>query len=82
MKERKAAFLAAWIQWRRFTDKKVGSVLLSIERPQRVSSVEVEIGGRIPCRLPAVGPTFLIGTVRVRVVHSCGGKAGFIGFSL
>ena len=74
VKENKADSPVERIEWRRFTDKKVWGVMLGIERPWRVSSVELEIGGRIPGRRPASGPMYLIGTVRVRVQHSGSGK--------
>ena len=80
--EKKADSPVERIQWDRFTDKKVWGVMLGIERPWRVSSVKLEIGGRIPGSRPAGipssqpvgGPMFLIGTVRIRVQHSGSGK--------
>ena len=73
-KEKKAVSTEDVMQWRHFTDKSVWKVLLGIEKPWRVSSVEVEIGGRIPGRRVGPGPLLLLGTVRVRVSHSRKGK--------
>ena len=73
-KEKKAGTPVEPIQRYRFTDKKLWSAMLGLERPWRVSRVELEIGGLLPGRLPGGGPSFLVGTIRVRVEHSRGGK--------
>lgn len=49
-------------------------VMLGIEWPWQVLSVELEIGGRIPGRRPTGRSMYLIGTVRVSVQHSSSGK--------
>lgn len=67
VKENKADSPVARIEWWRFMDKKVWGVMLGIERPWRVSSVKLEIGGRVSGRRLAGGPMYLIGTVQVQV---------------
>ena len=73
-KVKKADSTENTIRWDRFTDKRVWGVLLGIERPWRVSNVELEIDNRGPGWHFSDGPMPLMSIVHVRVSHSLGGK--------